>query len=105
MHKIGLEKKDRFPVFYKLDENGKEVKTTYQNTQLMNHLQRNNNTRTFQGTHDKIVDGRSRKSKVVDTDDGDNDEAKKLTGSEELTEILKICGELHRDMSNFDKKN
>lgn len=31
MHKIGLEKKEKFPVFYRFDENGKEVKTTFSN--------------------------------------------------------------------------
>jgi len=52
-----------------------------------------------------MFEGRSRKPRAVDADDGETDDVKKLTGADELTEILKICGELHRDMSNFDRKN
>ncbi|EAS03954.4 hypothetical protein TTHERM_00456920 (macronuclear) [Tetrahymena thermophila SB210] len=108
MEKIGLKKKDKFPVFYTLDENGNEVKTSLSNPQMYQKftnqqqpylLQQKNNTISQKQTNHMNETKQKKLSRAGQSED------KLPTQNENLDDIIKICSEFQKTISNFDKKN
>ncbi|KAL4479442.1 hypothetical protein ABPG72_011764 [Tetrahymena utriculariae] len=108
MEKIGLKKKDKFPVFYTLDENGNEVKTSLSNPQMYQKfinqqqpylLQQKNNTINSKQTNQINETKQKKLSRAGQSED------KLPTQNENLEDIIKICSEFQKTISNFDKKN